>query len=131
MLAEHRGRHDGPEYTVILKQLLKLFGESTHISLQRTMGDFLESTAGKHANSKLSEDKKALTSKLRCENDTAERSFAVMREMHQKYPSMSLSNLSGISIARLYSSPPPPFPALFTSPYFLSSPNSLQVERHI
>ena len=64
------------------------------------MGDYLEHTSGSLATSRMSEDEKSVTAKLKCENDAAERSFAVLRAMHKKFPSMTLLGLAGISLAR-------------------------------
>ena len=100
-IVAHRGKHDGPEHTAVLKKVLQLMGVSTHTSLKRTMGDYLESTQGAKRNSTLNLAEEQLTSKLRSENDTAERCFAVLRDLHKWCPSMSLVNLMGVSLARL------------------------------
>jgi hypothetical protein len=46
-------RKDAGPYKVVLLSVLKLFGEGMHESLQRTMGNYLEATNGKHAESRL------------------------------------------------------------------------------
>jgi hypothetical protein len=51
-------RADLPQHEKVLKEVLALFGEGIHESLERIMGDFLKSTRGKHRNELLSETQK-------------------------------------------------------------------------
>ena len=89
-LHQYKDAHDEPEYIDILKKVLEILGKSIHVSLERSMVVYLESCGGSQANSKLGDLEKNLIRKLRCENDNAERCFATLREMHKRYPSMSL-----------------------------------------
>ena len=82
-LVNFRGQHDGPQYNKIVKKVMWVLGGSIQTSLRRTAGDYLESCGGTLATSKMSSDGKDLTTKIKCENDSAERSFAVLRSMHK------------------------------------------------
>ncbi len=75
--------------------------KAIHTSLRRTMGTYLESTNGINRNSTLTSEEKDLTSLLRSENDAAERAFAVVKEMHRRFPGMSFGTLAGVALARL------------------------------
>ena len=100
-LRAFRERHSGEAYTLILKELFLLMGKAIHTSLRRTMGNYLESTNGIKRNSTLTSEEKDLTSLLRSENDAAERAFAVLKEMHKRFPGMSFGTLAGVALARL------------------------------
>ena len=100
-ILDYRSRHDGDEYLVVMKKVLSIMGKSIHTSLHRTLSHYLEVYDGDLAPSKQTDAEAALTSKLKCENDTAERCFAVLRDLHKRFPSMSLQNLMGVSLARL------------------------------
>ena len=55
LLLSHQNARDNDQYSVVLKEVLCLFGEGIHESLTRTMGDFLEAIGGAKAESKLEE----------------------------------------------------------------------------
>ncbi len=55
LLLSHQNSRDNDQYNVVLKEVLRLFGEGIHESLTRTMGDFLEAIGGAKAESKLEE----------------------------------------------------------------------------
>ncbi len=52
LLRAYETREDIESYGVILKKVFRLFGEAIHESLTRTLGQYLEATGGKLANSK-------------------------------------------------------------------------------
>ena len=83
-----------------MREVFALFGEGIHESLQRTMGDYLESTSGDKSNSKMELWEKARAAELRCDNNPAERPFGIIKALLENFPSMSLSNLGRLAHAR-------------------------------
>jgi hypothetical protein len=49
-LQKYKDREDLETYTVVLKEVLNLFGQAIHESLTRTMGAYLEATGGANQN---------------------------------------------------------------------------------
>lgn len=92
-------RKDAVPYRRVLLSIMKLFGKAIHESLHRTMGNYLEATEGKYAESNLSDWEKEQASGLLCHNNPAERPFGVMKELQRLYPSMTISSLSYIAHA--------------------------------
>ena len=80
-LRAFRSRPDAEEYTVVLRDILALFGEGIQESFERTMADYLESTDGKWALSKLSDHDIERAKDLIAHNNFAERPFAVMKAL--------------------------------------------------
>jgi hypothetical protein len=93
-------KKDNADYVIILKEVLSLFGAGIHESLQRTMGDFLEATNGRKSLSKLEPWMKKRAVHLLAHNNHAERPFAVMKYYNNIFETMTLSNLSSLSLAR-------------------------------
>ena len=101
VLREFRTKEDCAEYTIILKEVFAEFGASIRVSLERTMGKYLESTGGELASSKLEQWQKDALKKAVCHNNHAERTFAVMKAMAKGYPFMKLSTLTAVTMARM------------------------------
>ena len=99
MLRAYSSRGDADKFTPILKQVLAIGGDAIHVSLKRTMGDFLEVTNGSRAESKLEPWMKARAMLLLSHNNPAERPFALMKFLDHLFPTMSLNNLSNASHA--------------------------------
>ena len=55
MLRAYRSRPDVEKYEVVLRKVLRLFGEGIRESLERTSGHYLSRTNGKFQNSNLTE----------------------------------------------------------------------------
>jgi hypothetical protein len=101
LLRAHGSRGDTDKFTPILKNVLAIGGAAIHESLTRTMGDYLEATNGRYAESKLEPWMKARASDLLSHNNHAERPFAVMKSLDHVFPSMGLSNLASVSHAQV------------------------------
>ena len=101
MLRSYTEKEDAASYTVILRQVLQVFGKSIQAAFERNWGDYLEATDGNQANSKLTESEKLRVKDMVCHNNHAERTFAVIRSLLQRYPSMSLRTASVCAHARL------------------------------
>ena len=82
-------RKDRVAHKEVLLCVMKLFGEGTHESLQRTMGHYLEATDGKCAESKLEQWEKDRAEGLLCHNNATERPFGVMKWLKKMCPSMT------------------------------------------
>ena len=100
LLRSYESREDAAAYTPVLKQVLRLFGEGIHESLNRTMSNYLEKTGGDMAASKLEPWMKELAADLICHNNHAERPFAIAKYLDHIFQSMSLKNLAGLSLAK-------------------------------
>jgi hypothetical protein len=101
LLLSRQQATDSGQCGVALKEVLALFGEGIQGPLKRTMGDFLESTNGKKAESKLKDWEREKCSKALATNNAAERPLAVMKELLHSFPSVRLCFLSAISHARV------------------------------
>ena len=77
LLRSHQSARDTDQYTIILKEVLHLFGEAIHESLQRTMSDFLESTNGPKANSKLEDWEKDKYSKVSARHSSPKTTYNI------------------------------------------------------
>ena len=100
LLRSYESREDAAAYTPVLKQVLRMFGEGVHESLNRTMSNYLEKTGGDMAASKLEPWMKELAADLICHNNHAERPFAVAKYLDHIFQSMGLKNLAGLSLAK-------------------------------
>ena len=100
-LRAYRDRPDAEEYTVVLRQVLALFGEGIQESFERTMSDYLEETNGDKAFSKTPEWRVEQDWDIYSHNNAAERPFAVIKALKRLFPSMKLSYLSALSLAKV------------------------------
>ena len=79
-------REDVIRYKEVLKKVLSLFGEGIHESLTRTMGAYLEATAGTLSNGNKSAWEKEIASRMIGTNNPAESPFATVRAFLHIYP---------------------------------------------
>ena len=79
-------RQDVERYSEVLKKVLSLFGEGIHESLTRTMGAYLEATAGTLSNANKSAWEKEIASRMIGTNNPAESPFATVRAFLHMYP---------------------------------------------
>ncbi len=49
-LRQYETREDKANYEAVLREVLSLFGQAIHTSLERTMGKYLQSTGGIYRN---------------------------------------------------------------------------------
>jgi hypothetical protein len=70
----------------VLREVLALFGKGIHEFLTRTMGQYLEVTGGRLANSNKSDWEKDIAARMICTNNPAEGPFATVRAFLQMYP---------------------------------------------
>ena len=97
-LRNYHAREDSVKYTELLRKILALFGLGIIDSLEYTMGKYIRQTNGAFANDKREEWEEKAAEGLLCHNNNAERPFAVLRLYKRMYPSISLRNLSKISL---------------------------------
>ena len=88
LLRSYESREDAAAYTPVLMQVLRMFGEGVHESLNRTMSNYLEKTGGDMAASKLEPWMKELAADLICHNNHAERPFAVAKYLDHIFQSI-------------------------------------------
>jgi hypothetical protein len=74
-------------------------GEAIHESLTRTMGKYLEATAGCLANKHKSAWEKHIAARMICTNNAAEGPFATVRAFLHIYPSLKLRTVATLSAA--------------------------------
>ena len=79
-------RPDVIRYKEVLQKVLSLFGEGIHESLTRTMGAYLEATAGRLSNANKNEWEKEIASRMIGTNNPAESPFATVRAFLHMYP---------------------------------------------
>jgi hypothetical protein len=70
----------------VLKAVFEVFGKGIHESLTRTMGNYLEVTGGRLANSNKSAWEKDIAARMICTNNPAEGPFATVRAFLHMYP---------------------------------------------
>ena len=87
-------REDYEQYSGLLRQVLKCFGEGIIESLTYTMKNYLRQTGGKLANENREPWERSAVHKMVCHNNYAERPFAVLKAYAKVFPSLSLSNLA-------------------------------------
>ncbi len=107
VLRAYEQREDLETYTIVLKEVMGLFGKGIHESLTRTMGRYLESMGGKLANSTKTEWEKDISSRMICTNNGAEGPFATIRAFLHLYPSLKLRTVAALSAAVRNGTPPP------------------------
>ena len=97
-LRNYHAREDSVKYTELLRKILSLFGLGIIDSLEFTLGKYIRQTNGALANDKREEWEEKTAEGLLCHNNNAERPFAVLRLYKRTYPSISLRNLSKLSL---------------------------------
>jgi hypothetical protein len=88
-LRDYERRQDVERYKDILKKVLSLFGEGMYESLTRTMGAYLEATAGRLSNANKTDWEKDIASRMIGTNNPAESPFATVRAFLHMYPRYS------------------------------------------
>jgi hypothetical protein len=92
-------KDDRAVYETILKEVVNLFGIAIHISLERTMGNYLKSTDGVFRNELRDEWQLEKVAKLLCTNNAAERPFGVAKAYMRIYQTMSLRTLAAFGLS--------------------------------
>ena len=83
-LKQYELKSDLAVYRPILLEILELFGQAIHTSLERTMGKYLKATDGIFRNDLRPDWQLDMVAKLLCTNNPAERPFAVAKG-YKKY----------------------------------------------
>ncbi len=78
-LKQYELKSDVAVYRPILLEILELFGQAIHTSLERTMGKYLKATDGIFRNDLCPDWQLDMVAKLLCTNNPAERPFAVAK----------------------------------------------------
>ncbi len=78
-LRQYETREDITNYEPVLREILALFGQAVHTSLERTMGKYLQSTGGIYRNEAREEWELEHVSQLLAHNNAAERPFAIVK----------------------------------------------------
>jgi hypothetical protein len=99
ILRKYQDREDIATYTVVLKEVLHLFGQGIHESLTRTMGDYLEATGGRLRNNNKTPWEQEIAAKMICTNNPAEGPFATVKAFLNMYPSLKLRTVASLSAA--------------------------------
>ncbi len=97
-LHNFNAREDSVKYTELLRKILALFGLGIIDSLEYTLGKYLRQTDGVLANDMREDWEEKAVEGLLSHNNHAERPFAVLRLYKRTYPSISLRNLSKLSL---------------------------------
>ncbi len=97
-LNNYGAREDSVKYTSLLRKILALFGLGMIDSLEYTLGKYLRQTNGALANDKREEWEHKAVAGMLCHTNHAERPFAVLRSYKRTYTSISLRNLSKLSL---------------------------------
>ena len=98
-LSAYNNKADIDVYLPIFKQILGLFGEAVHSSLQYTMGKYLAATNGDLRNDLRPEWQLDKVCKLLCTNNPAERPFAIAKAYLKFFPTLKLITLGNFSLA--------------------------------
>ena len=103
-LQSHCDSHDKVAYDEVLREVVALFGEGMQEPLHFTANHgglpCLEVTDDKFRMSNMKEWEKGLASKLRSDNNPAERPFAVAKALLHVFPCMTIANLGRLDHAR-------------------------------
>ena len=78
-LWQYETREDKANYEAVLREVLSLFGQAIHTSLERTMGKYLQSTGGIYRNEAREEWELEKMCQLLSHNNAAERPFAIVK----------------------------------------------------
>jgi hypothetical protein len=92
-------RVDAKKYEEMLRTVIGLFGKGIIASLEYTMKDYLRQTNGLLRTSLRPAAEVTTCKAMLCHNNHAERPFAVLRQYKRLYPSISLTNLSKLSLS--------------------------------
>jgi hypothetical protein len=104
-LRQFETREDITTYEAVLREILALFGQAIHTSLERTMGNYLRSTGGIYRNEVREEWELAHVLQLLAHNSAAERLFAIVKvsnlslpliKMHGLTPAFCTTGISGV-----------------------------------
>ena len=85
-LRQFETREDLTTYEPVLREILALFGQAIHTSLERTMGMYLQSTGGIYRNEVREEWKLEHVLQLLAHNNAAERPFVIVKVSSQFLP---------------------------------------------
>jgi hypothetical protein len=99
LLRKYQDREDIVTYTVILQEVLHLFGQGIHESLTRTMANYLEATGGRLSNNNKTPWEQEIAAKMICTNNPAEGPFATVKAFLNMYPSLKLRTVASLSAA--------------------------------
>jgi hypothetical protein len=97
-LQNYEQREDSMKYKTLLRKILALFGLGIIDSLEYTLGNYLRQTNGALANENREEWEEKAVEGMLFHNNNTERPFAVLRVYKRTYPSISLRNLSKLSL---------------------------------
>ena len=97
-LRQYETKGDVETYREKLLIILDLAGQAIHVSLEYTMGKYLEATNGIFRNETRSGWEVEAVANLLCTNNAAERPFGIAKAYCKIYPSMSLRTLAGFSL---------------------------------
>ncbi len=78
-LWQYETREDKANYEAVLREVLSLFGQAIHTSLERTMGKYLQSTGGIYRNEAREEWELEKVCQLLSHSNAAERPFAIVK----------------------------------------------------
>ncbi len=92
-------KDDRAVYEPILKEVVNLFRIAIHISLKRTMGNYLKSTDGVFRNELREEWQLDKVAKLLCTNNAAERPFGVAKAYVRIHQTLSLRTLASFGLS--------------------------------
>ena len=93
-LRQFETREDITTYEAVLREILALFGQAIHTSLERTMGNYLRSTGGIYRNEVREEWELAHVLQLLPHNNAAERPFAIVKVSNQFLPLVNMHGLN-------------------------------------
>jgi hypothetical protein len=93
-LRQFETREDITTYEPVLREILALFGQAIHTSLERTMGNYLRSTGGTYRNEVREEWELAHVLQLLAHNNAVERPFAIVKVTNL---SLLLVNMHGLT----------------------------------
>ena len=85
-LRQFETREDITTYEPVLREILALFGQAIHTSLERTMGKYLQSTGGIYRNEVREEWELKHVLQLLAHNNAAKRPFAIVKVSSQFLP---------------------------------------------
>jgi hypothetical protein len=93
-LRQFETREDITTYEPVLREILALFGQAIHTSLERTMGKYLRSTGGIYRNEVREEWELAHVLQLLPHNNAAERPFAIVKVSNLSLPLVKMHGLT-------------------------------------
>ncbi len=99
-LQEYETREDTAHYEAYLREVLSLFGQAIHTSLERTMGKYLQSLGGIYRNEARADWELEKVCQLLSHNNAAERPFAIVKV--SPYPSPHIYKPIGLTLPHVY-----------------------------